>query len=204
VSGAQRGAARRATDAGATRRRPLVRADVVRAAAGLSVLVVALWTGPVAAALLALVLAGTFVPRWLEAPAWLDVSYGVALLCAAWAGVLGLYEQVGWLDLAVHLVATGLAALVAQLAIVRARLVSWPTVGGTRRDRVGNVLVTTTVGAALAVAWEIAEWSGHRFLDPTIHVGYDDTISDLAAGVTGSFLAGLLAVVVARRDERLP
>ena len=55
----------------------------------------------------------------------------------------------------------------------------------------------TGLGATAAVLWEIGEWAGHTFLDPSIYVGYADTVGDLAAGLAGSVVA---AVVLARRS----
>ncbi|UNX54812.1 hypothetical protein MF406_00445 [Georgenia sp. TF02-10] len=53
--------------------------------------------------------------------------------------------------------------------------------------------------------WELGEWVGHTYGDPEIHVGYDDTVGDLAAGLLGSLLAGAIAACVARgRSARVP
>lgn len=164
--------------------------DVVRGLAVASVVVGTWRAGPVACALFLLVLGGTLVPRAIGAPAGLDVAYCVTLLFAAWAAQLEWYAAVGWLDLAVHAVATGLIAVMAFVALVRWGVVTDPG------SAPGLIVLVTGLGAVAAVLWEVGEWAGHTFLDPDIFVGYTDTIGDLAAGVVGSLVA---AVVLARR-----
>lgn len=164
-------------------------ADGVRVLAVVSVVVGTWRFGLVGAALFALVLGGTAVPRAVGVPPLLDAGYSATLLFAAWAAQLGWYEAVGWLDLAVHAVATGLVALVATLALAR-----WGAVGPSSapRWRVGLGALVVGLGALGSVLWEVGEWYGHAQLDPTIHVGYDDTLGDLVAGVLGSLVAALL------------
>jgi len=180
-------------------RRALVPADVVRAAALVSLVVGAVTLGAIAAALFLLVLGGTLVPRVLGLPAPLDVAYGASLVGAAWAAQLGWYEAVPWLDLVVHLVCTGLVAAVAHLALARWRMLPAPGAAATRREAGGAVVVTTGLGALGAVLWEVGEWAGHVYLDDGIDVGYTDTVTDLAAGVLGALVAGLLLVRAGRR-----
>ena len=161
-------------------------------AAGVACLVVALvWRGPVDTALFALVLAGLVVPLAAGAPRALDAAYGVGLVLAAWSGALDLYQAVGWLDLVMHLVVTGLIAAVAHLLLARrtgAVLDPTTAVGGPQRW--GAVLVTGSLGLALSVLWEIGEYLGHTYVDDTIYVGYADTVGDLVAGGIGSAVAG--------------
>ena len=168
-------------------------ADGVRVLAALSVVVGAWRWGPVGGALFVLVLGGTIVPRAVRAPGALDLAYGTALLVAAWAAQLGWYDAVAGLDLLVHAVATGLVAAVAAVALAR-----WGVVGAApvRRPRAALGLVVVGLAALGAVLWEIGEWYGHTELDPGIHVGYEDTVSDLAAGLLGGVVAG---VVLGRR-----
>ena len=164
---------------------------VVRVLGVLSV-VVALVRSPVEVALFALVLAGLLVPVAAGASRTLDAAYGVGLLVAAWCSALQLYQAVAWLDLAVHLVVTGLVAAVAQLLLARCTGgVADPHTATGRADRLGAVVVTTSLGLALAVLWEVGEYVGHTYVDPEIYVGYADTIGDLVAGGLGSAVAGL-------------
>ena len=169
----------------------LVPGDVVRVLALVSVVVGTVRSGPVATALFLLVLGGTMIPRIIGAPTALDVAYSSTILFAAWAAQLDWYVAVGWLDVVVHAVATGLVAVMS----VRALQV-WGVVGRGRARGETAVLVVG-VGAVLAVLWELGEWAGNALFDRRIQVGYPDTMGDLAAGLVGSVVA---AVVVARRS----
>jgi len=143
--------------------------------------------GPSAAAVLALVSLGA-VLLWL-----MDTSPGLAtvtlagLLGAAWAGVLGLYDAVPWLDLLMHGLVTGLLAAVATQALLHHGILA-----NTGRSRLVIIGCATTLGLALAGLWEILEWLGHTYVDGEIGVGYEDTISDIATGVLGAIVAGSL------------
>ncbi len=176
-------------------------ADVVRLLGVLSLVVAVVWRGPVDAALFALVLGGLAVPRVLGVPQPLDVAYGAFLLVAAWFGALDVYQAVWWTDLALHLVATGLAAAVAWFALLRRGAVADPRDAAGPR---GVVVVTTSLGLALSVAWEVAEYLGNKHIDPTIYVAYADTIEDMAIGGLGSALAGAGISAWARRRAARP
>lgn len=181
-------------------------ADVVRMAGLLSVIVTSVWLGVVGFALFSLVLLGLVVPRALGLRGPLDLTNGVVLLAAGWISAVDLYTAVGWLDLAVHLVANGvLAVLVHEFLAWVGALPSTagatappddrhdrPCDAGVRRPRLGIVVTTLAIGMLLAVLWEFGEWAGHTFIEDTITVGYEDTLGDLAAGGLGSLIGGLL------------
>ncbi|XKH53065.1 hypothetical protein LG284_13950 [Citricoccus nitrophenolicus] len=151
-------------------------------------LVLGLWDSGVAVALYSLVLMGQTVVRLAPLRASVQAGTAVILLAAAWAALLDAYQLIPWLDLVVHVVATGLLAAIGAGALLRGGwLQTGPSAG-----RVGQTLLTAGLGALLAVLWEVGEWFGHTLLDPAIQVGYEDTVGDLAAGVLGALLAGLL------------
>ena len=108
---------------------------------------------------------------------------------AGWSAVLDLSTRVPYWDLLVHFVLNGLVAAVLYIVAVRAGAVPDPA-----RVRVplgAVVALTVAFGLAAGVLWELAEWVGHTFIDETIYVGYDDSISDLAVGGLGALAAGL-------------
>jgi hypothetical protein len=176
---------------------------VVRVAGAVCVVVAVLARGPVDAALFGLVLAGLVVPVTAGVDGRLDAAYGVGLLAAAWAGALGLYEAVAWLDLVMHLVVTGLVAAVAHLVLVRrSGAVLDPGRATGTGERVGSVAVTTALGLGLSVLWEVGEYLGHTYADPTIHVAYRDTVGDLVLGGLGSSVAGVGLVLAGRSRAR--
>lgn len=168
---------------------------VVRVIGVVSVVVAAVVDGPVGVALLLLVLAGLVVPPAVRADPRLDAAYGVGLLAAGWAGALDLYQRISWLDVVMHLVVTGLIAAVAHLVVARATgAVVDPVLPAARRTHVGSVGVTTALGLGLSVLWEVGEYLGNTYIDASIHVGYRDTIGDMALGGIGSLAAGLALV----------
>ena len=170
--------------------RGLVPGDVVRAAAVGSLAVGIVTLGGVAGALFFLVLGGVLVPRFLRLPTALDLCFGASLLLAAWAAQLGWYEAVPWLDLLMHAVCTGLVAAVGLIVLIRGRMLEVGALSG--RAKVGLVAATTGLGALGAIVWEFGEWAGHTYLDEGIDVGYTDTIADLAFGLFGAMLAGVV------------
>jgi hypothetical protein len=192
---------------GTSARRPptLVAGDAVRWAAGVSLVVGTALYGLIGAALLSLVLLAAVIPRALGLHGLSDPVLGAVLSAAAWMGLLDLYAAVPWLDLAVHLVATGVLAALAWRTLVRVGAVTEtrpaPATGAGRsapaRPALGVVVVTTALGVMLAVLWELGEWAGATFVDGSINVGYTDTLGDLAAGATGSLAAGIF---LARRS----
>jgi hypothetical protein len=160
-------------------------ADGVRAVGTVGVVVAGLGWGPVAFWVSALSLLGVYASRFLGLRPAFDIALGLTLIIASWSSVLQLYTSVAGWDLVVHFAATGLLA--AALFVIAQRLAVVPAEVSTAQ----GVVFTTAFGMSAAVVWEMAEWVGHNFIDPTIFVAYDDTIGDLVAGTAGSFLAGM-------------
>jgi len=127
------------------------------------------------------------------------VALYATLLASAWAAQLEWYRAVPWLDLPVHAACTGLVAAVAYVALVRAGMVADPGTLRPGRARAGVLVVSAGLGAVLAILWELGEWAGHTYLDDRIGVGYGDTVTDLAAGLLGAVVAGLLVPGSLRR-----
>lgn len=163
-------------------------ADGIRVLAAASVVAAAVGWGWIQFAVFMLALLATLVPRALALPGAIDIATGITAVVAAWSNVLDLYEIVPAWDKLIHALLGGLVALLAVTLAQRAGAV--PAAGDRRAV---PLLVTTTVafGLATGVLWEMLEWTGHTYIDPGVHVGYDDTIGDLAAGGFGSLVAGL-------------
>lgn len=188
---------------------PLIAPDLLRLATLVSVAVGSVLHGWLGFALFFLVLGGVMVPRALGTRAWLDALFCAVLLFGAWAAQLDWYVTVMGLDLVVHAFATGLIGVLCWQVLVRVGALPDPDhdsgsarAAGMTRPRLGAVVVTSALAAALAGVWEIGEWLGHTFLDPRIQVGYDDTVGDLAAGLLGAVVAGTLVALTLPR--RLP
>lgn len=176
-------------------------ADGVRVAGLVALAVAVVWFDGVAVALALLVLGGLVVPRALGTARALDAAYGVGVLVAAWSAVLGVYRTVAWWDVVVHLVVTGLVAAVALDGAVRLGVARDPADVRSTAHRVGVPVLVVALGLGLSVLWELGEWLGHTYVDPTIHVSQVDTLGDLAAGGLGSLVAG---VALVRRRPRGP
>lgn len=165
-------------------------ADAASGCAVLSLLA-GLWYGPAAIALVALVLLGVVLVRLAPLPGQLQALTLSSLVASAWVALLGGFQQVPWLDVVAHTLITGMLAAGAVALLTGPPL--RPRGSGPALDRrVDVVLLTTGLGSLLAVIWEIAEWVGHVYVDSAVFVSYDDTIGDLAAGLVGSLLAGVL------------
>jgi hypothetical protein len=166
-------------------------ADVVRTV-GLVSLVVAViaWDG-VSAALFSLALLGQVAPRFLGARPSIDLIIGVGVYVSAASNVLDLYRRIPWWDVPVHILTTGLLAVLVVLAADRGR------VAFDRRPLAlaGFVVI---IGLALSALWEMGEWAGHTYVDPAIMVGYDDTVTDMIAGGLGALVASLFVPAALR------
>ncbi|NQX10839.1 hypothetical protein HQQ80_04285 [Microbacteriaceae bacterium VKM Ac-2855] len=161
-------------------------ADGVRLLGVLSMLATLIFFSPVDAGMFSLALFGVVLPRMLGVRAGLDAAFGLSVLVAAWSSVFELYLSVRWWDLPVHFVLNGLSAVIGVALLQRfGALPELP--------RTALAVLTATLGVTIGVIWEWGEWAGHTFLDPTIFVGYRDTLGDLAVGGAGSLLAGLAA-----------
>lgn len=168
-------------------------ADAVRAAGLISFIVAAILWGALAGSVLALALLGVVAPRFLGVRAAVDIAVSLTALVAAWCSVLDLYRTLTWIDIPIHFVLNGLLALLVVVAGSRAGVVF---------DRRGLPLLvlTLSVGLALAAVWEMGEWVASRF-DDGVYVGYDDSILDMAMGGAGAGIAAF-AVSAGLRDGR--
>jgi len=165
-------------------------ADAVRVLALLSVVAAFVWWEPTDAGVLALVLPGVVLPRFVGVHPLFDIVYGLVLLVAAWSNVFDLYTSIWWWDIAVHLVATGVVAVMAYLFFARLRMLVEPS---SRSFTLGTALVLcTSLGLAASAVWEMVEWLGKTYVSSSIFVAYDDTIGDMAVGGLGALVAGVL------------
>lgn len=165
-------------------------ADGIRLLGVLSVVVVLVTSGLTDAAIVAFCLPGLMWPRFLGLRAWADVWVCLVLLVAAFSNVADLYRTLGWWDIPVHAVVAGTVALLSYLLLARWEVVPAPS--SARFSTVGAVVLTTVLGLALGAVWEMVEWFGYAVITDEIHVTYDDTIGDMAAGGVGALLGGWL------------
>ena len=160
----------------------------------LSIVAAGIGWGPTDAGVMVFVLLGLVLPRFMGVRGPFDVVLGIILMVAGWSAVLELYTSVAGLDVVMHFAATG--AIAAEAYLLLERLV---TFGDGRPSPGVTVGAVTILGLAASAVWEILEWWGHTFLDPSIFVDYEDTIGDMGAGGLGSLTVGVLLVVLRRR-----
>lgn len=166
----------------------------VRWTGPLSVLLTALFFDAVGASVMMLVCLAITITWRARVPAALEIATDLTLLLAAWSSVLLLYEKYPYWDVVVHFSATAVLAELAYRALER-----WSRL--TPRGPVSHVAVVSSLGAALALAWEYLEFVGYWFVDPQVNVGYLDTMGDLAAGHAGAVVAGILGAWARQRPE---
>lgn len=165
-------------------------ADALRVLGVLSVAVALIFHDVTDAAIVAFSLPGLMLPRFIGMRAWADITVSITLLVAAWSNVFDLYTSVWWWDIPVHFLLAGELAVVAYLFLARFGIVTRPAESGF--TTAGAVVLTTAFGLALGALWEMVEWFGYVFLTDDIHVTYQDTIGDMAAGGLGALCAGWL------------
>ncbi|ASD23644.1 hypothetical protein B7495_17200 [Cryobacterium sp. LW097] len=163
-------------------------ADALRALALVGIVVAGVGWGPLSGISLALVAGGMLLPRLLGLRPSVDIAFGVVVLVAVWSSVLGIYLTTRWWDLPVHFLTNGLCAALLYIVLVQFKVLA--DADTLPRPMLSAAVVTTTLGLALGVLWEVFEWFGHTYLDPEIFVGYNDSIGDLVWGGAGALLAG--------------
>lgn len=167
-------------------------ADIARlgALAGIVAMAVSGRWGPVGQFVVILVV--LLAQRRRRVPAVADAAFAVSFVVAAWAGAAHWYGQVMYLDVVVHFSTVGSGSAVAYLVLARIGVVPSVASPEAARYRWAPVLWVVLLGTALATLWEQYEWVVEQFAPAEIIVGYDDTVTDLMAGVAGSLVAGVL------------
>ena len=166
-------------------------ADALRVAAAASLVAAVLWYPVEAWLRFALLLGLLILPRWIGVPRPFDAAFAATLLLATWAGVAQWYTSIVWMDEVVHFVTIAAVAPTAYLALVVRGLLPGLQQPPVRAHRLSVVILTVSLGLAVATLWEFYEWAADQLPNDSIHVGYDDTIADLALGGCGALLTGL-------------
>ncbi len=168
-----------------------ITADLIRIAGLVSFFLSLLFFELAQAGVIAFTLPGLMIARFLGMKPWPDIILTSSLLIAAWSNLFEIYTSISWWDLLIHFICAGGLAAVAYLILARYRAVPPPG-----RHPVAGVILTTVLGLALGVLWEIVEWIGFTFITQQIYVTYEDTISDLVVGGLGSLVCGFVIAYV--------
>lgn len=142
--------------------------------------------------------------RQMGVPRPFDAAFGTLLLASGWASAAGWYFTHRWIDIPIHFALTGTAAAVFYVALVRVGQLPAPG----RPDVAGGgagfvVLLIVLLGGTISALWEMYEWLVENVLASRILVGYEDSIGDMANGVAGSLVAGLLMAAWLRTGHDL-
>ncbi|GAA2176929.1 hypothetical protein GCM10009784_25520 [Arthrobacter parietis] len=164
--------------------------DVVRIASIISIVLAVLWYGIPEILAFAVVSAGLIGLRLARLAGPFDAAFGATILLATWSGVAGLYEAITWWDILVHFITAGSSAAVLYLLLASTEVTPGSPVGKALPSR-SIVVLTFAFGITVAVLWEFAEWAGNAFISKGIHVGYIDTLIDIAVGGAGAIIAGI-------------
>lgn len=140
--------------------------------------------------------------RGADVPPPFAAAFALFLLLATWSSVQHWYRQIDQFDVVVHVLTPGSLAAVAYFVLVRARLLP-PARGAAPALRPWAPTVwVVVVGTTAAVVWEFYERVMEHLSPASMRVGYTDTVIDLAAGMTGSLVAGALVAAWGRRQQR--
>ncbi|MEU3899190.1 hypothetical protein [Streptomyces sp. NPDC045251] len=131
-----------------------------------------------------------FVARMRVPPVY-EAAFSVSVTGAFWCDVGHWYHRVPHLDTVVHFLLTGTGSVVAFCVLLR---FAGPTMSRATVSfpRWTPAVLVGMAGTSAAVLWELYEWVVEQIAPGSMRVGYGDTITDLAVGVTGSLLAGAL------------
>jgi hypothetical protein len=108
---------------------------------------------------------------WIALPFLIDVS----------GNTVDFYDRIAWWDDANHLVNWFFLCLGSGLLVIRS--LSSP--------RWAVWLMTTGLGAILAIGWELGEWYAFIRHGTELSTAYTDTLGDLALGTLGGTIAGV-------------
>ncbi|HET7683851.1 MAG TPA: hypothetical protein VFK34_09310 [Marmoricola sp.] len=173
-------------------------ADVVRLLALASAAAAYFWVDGSSGVRFLVVTAILVAVRWFGLVTLFDALLCLTAVVSTWAAALDWYVTIVWVDEVMHLVAVGVLAAACYLPLSRSGALPGLSALSRGEHRVPVVLMVSMVGFTLASFWEFIEWIGEQLSPSTIHVGYDDTISDLALGGLGAAVAGVLIALSAR------
>jgi hypothetical protein len=149
-----------------------------------------------AAAQLAITAVVVFIARMVDVPRLFDWGFCIAMAFNGWGDALHLFTRFWWYDNVVHINLPCFVAVLLYLGVSRLDIVPDPATEAKRRSwLIGMALVTFCLGVTMACVYEIYEWIVDHWLGQHLHIGETDTITDLADGMLGSAIGGLLLAI---------
>jgi hypothetical protein len=120
-----------------------------------------------------------------EYPHLLDILLVLPFLIDTAGNALNLYDKVEWWDDANHLVNWGILSAGFGQLLLRLPVGKLSTAG-----------LTVGFGAVTAIIWEFAEYFTFVRNSPELATAYTDTLGDMALGLSGSVVAGIITAWV--------
>ncbi|AMW14580.1 hypothetical protein A4E84_36970 [Streptomyces qaidamensis] len=133
----------------------------------------------------------------LRVPHAYEAAFSLVVVGAMWCDVGEIYRRVAELDALVHFLLTATGSVVAFFALLR---IGGPPLWDAAAEARWWVIVVLVgmAGTVGAVLWEMYEWVVERIAPGSMRVGYTDTLADVAVGMVGALLAGLVFSLVSR------
>jgi hypothetical protein len=127
----------------------------------------------------------------VEYPYALDILLVLPFLIDVAGNALDLYDTVEWWDDANHFVNWGILTAAFGQLLLRLPVGPWAAMG-----------LAIGFGAVTAVLWEFAEYWTFIRNSPELDTAYEDTLGDLALGLSGSTIAALVTAWLLSRRGR--
>jgi hypothetical protein len=124
-------------------------------------------------------------------PYAVDILFVLPFLIDTIGNALDLYDTIDWWDDANHFVNWALVTGAVAAALAR-----------TQVSRAELFAIVVGFGGVTAILWEIGEYFAFIRNSSELSTAYTDTLGDLALGLSGSTLTGMLAVLLASRRAR--
>jgi hypothetical protein len=124
-------------------------------------------------------------------PYLVDILFVLPFLIDTIGNALDLYDTIDWWDDANHFVNWALVTGAIASALFR-----------THVNRAELFAIVVGFGGVTAILWEIGEYFAFIRNSSELATAYTDTLGDLALGLSGSTLTGVIAVIVVSRQGR--
>ena len=121
-------------------------------------------------------------------PCAVDILIVLPFFIDTLGNALNLYDTISWWDDANHFVNWAILTGAFAALLSRTRLNAWTTFG-----------LVVGFGAVTAIVWELLEYITFIRHSSELGTAYHDTLGDLALGLSGSVLTGVMAALVVRR-----
>jgi len=129
---------------------------------------------------------------WSRACWTLQVLFLAPLAAATWAAGFGVVEDSATFSAAAHTLLPAAVTPLLFLAVARSGAIENRPSGALQRA--GLFCVAVGLTSAVAVGWELVEWSSDSLLGTNMSPGHEDLLRDLAADLLGAGIGAAITV----------